>query len=381
MRLLYVDLVSGMSGDMMVGAFLDLGVPVSILNETLERLSLPLPKMRAEKKRIGVIEGTRVVFEGHAPRLEPEEMMRAVLRLDEERVRTDVVSMLEILFEHEALIHGRRDIHLHELSDTLIDFVAVAKAMSYLSIDEVYSGPIPFGYGTVKISHGEVPNPPPLTTRILTGFPIYFTHLPFELVTPTGATILKYYVRAMQCPSFLMQHCGIGFGSYHMERPDIVRLFLGERGVSEEVFVVETDLDDMEMEYVGAVADRLRKAGAKDVVYFPINTKKGRIGIRISIICAQEDLETILDLLFRETTTFGVRMRKENRKTLRREIVTVETPYGSVRVKVGYDTKGRVTKKHVEFDDVREIAEREGLPFQKILERVRQRVDVAFPSD
>jgi uncharacterized protein (TIGR00299 family) protein len=375
MRVLYIDPVSGISGDMMIAALLDLGVPVSILNETLERLPFRLPRIRAEKVRAGIIEGTRIRFEGESTSLGPQEMRQAICSLGEENVRKDALSMLDILLDCEAAIHGERDVHLHELSDTLIDLVAVAKAMSYLSIDEVYSGPVPFGSGIIKISHGELPNPPPLTIRILTGFPVYFTGLPFELVTPTGATILRHYVNLKECPPFVIESQGIGFGNYEMERPDILRIFMGHRGPSEEIFVVETDIDDMQMEYVGAVVERIRKVGPKEVVYFPVLMKKGRIGVRISVLCDEESLDRVVDLLLSETTTFGVRMRRENRRTLRREIRTLDTPYGTIRVKVGYDQKGRMVKRHVEFDDVKELAEQEGLPFSKLLDEIRSKVD------
>jgi hypothetical protein len=294
----------------------------------------------------------------------------------EERVRRDAKGILDIIIDAEAAVHGttREDVHFHELAsiDTLIDVVSVARAVAYFDPEKIFSGPIPHGRGFIRTPHGILPNPPPATAEITQGVPVILRDEELELTTPTGAAIIKYYTKDSHGrPSFSPHATWCGFGSRQEgEKPNMARVFVGatqEDEGREEVWLVEADIDDAEMEYVGAVADLIRAAGALDVLYYPVYMKKGRVGLRLSVISSDELLESLLDLIFRETTTFGVRFRREQRQTLSRQEIVKETSFGPLRVKQGFDSKGNLLKSHIEFEDVRQIAESRGIPYRIVL--------------
>jgi uncharacterized protein (DUF111 family) len=215
--------------------------------------------------------------------------------------------------------------------------------------------------------------------EILTGYNLLFLDIPLELTTPTGAAIVRYYVKDMHgAPSFTMAKIGHGLGSYESEIPDALRIFIGtseDPSHEEEVWLLEVDLDDMDMEYLGAVAERIRGKGALDVLYFPVYMKKGRIGVRLSITAPIESLQRLIDTVLSETTTFGVRMQKFQRRVLRREEKIIDTSYGPVRIKAGYDREGHLIKTHIEFDDVKRIADENGLAYRSAQEIIRRELD------
>ncbi|OPY73046.1 MAG: hypothetical protein A4E62_00660 [Syntrophorhabdus sp. PtaU1.Bin002] len=383
MNILYIDPIFGISGDMMISAFLDAGMPFDELDKFLKALPVNLPSIEAVRKQHGIIEGTHLDIAHSDVHLSVTEMERLIGDLSiEPTIKTDAMAMLRILVEAEAKVHGvpRNQVHFHELShvDTLIDLLSVARGMHYFGIEKVYCGPIPMGRGTIRTSHGVLPNPPPATVEILSGYKLLFFNEPVELTTPTGATIIRHYVKdKAPAPAFTIQGIGYGVGSYESDKPDILRIFVGhsdDPSHEEEVWLVEVDLDDMQMEYVGAVADRIRQAGALDVLYFPVYMKKGRIGTRISVTAPIATLQQLIDTVFAETTTFGVRLRREQRHVLRREEKNIQTSWGPVRLKNGYDRKGNLIKTHIEFDDVKNIADREQIPYYKVLEALKTAV-------
>ena len=381
MKILYIDPVFGVSGDMMISALIDAGCPFDLLDELFRQIPLPLPPITPETKTKGVVKGTYLRIGKTDLHLSISEMRRIIDNLrSEERVKRDALGMLGVLVAAEAKVHtvSEDEVHFHELShvDTLIDLIGTARAISYFNIDKVYCGPIPQGRGFVRCSHGVLPNPPPVTVEILKGFPVVFFDRELELTTPTGAAILKHYVAPEgKLRSFSTLATGSGFGTYESDVPNIVRLFIGEEQTpssDEEVWVVETDMDDCEMEYMGAVADRLRAEGALDVLYFPVHMKKGRIGIRLCATAAEETLERLVQTVFSETTTFGMRLRKEKRRVLNREETVRETSFGPIRVKKGSDEKGNLVKTHIEYEDVRRIADEHQMPYRVLLEALKK---------
>ena len=383
MRILYIDPIFGISGDMMIGAFLSAGLPLEEMSALLKNVPLQLPAITPVAQAQGVIDGIHLNIEDSDLHLSIAEMEGVIAGLDiEEKIKRDAQGMLDIILNAESKIHsiGRDELHLHELShvDTLIDLLCVAKGMDYFKIDRIYCGPVPCGRGTIKTAHGTIPNPPPVTLEILSGYPIVFYDEPLELTTPTGATIVRHYVKDTKtAPPFVIEKTGYGVGTYKTTRPDALRIFIGvsdEPAYDEEVWVIECDLDDMEMEYVGAVADRIRNSGARDVLYFPVFMKKGRPGIRLSITVSPDTLERIIAMIFQETTTFGMRLKKEGRRVLKREEKSIETSYGPVRVKNGYDAKGTCIKTHIEFEDIRTIADEKGLPYRMVLEAIKTEI-------
>ncbi|MGD0233997.1 MAG: nickel pincer cofactor biosynthesis protein LarC [Syntrophorhabdales bacterium] len=381
MTLLYIDPVFGISGDMTISALLDAGCPLAVLTEVLEQLPISLPSLLPEKRKHGVVDGTYLSIgpsDVHLSIRQMEEMIRG-LKV-EDQVREDALGILGIIVKAEAKVHGvePEKVHFHELAhvDTLIDLVCTAKAVAYFGIDEVYCGPIPQGRGFVRTSHGLLPNPPPVTVEILSGLPLVFFEQELELTTPTGAAIVKYYVKNPAArPPFSLRKSGVGFGTYQTDTPNVVRVFIGEAErpePHEEVWVIETDTDDAEMEYMGAVAERIRMAGALDVLYFPVHMKKGRVGLRLAVVTSAACLETVIDSVLKETTTFGLRLRRELRRVLQRKEVVHETSFGPVKVKEGYDRSGALIKTHIEFEDVKKIADAKGLSYRLILESLKK---------
>ncbi|OPY64831.1 MAG: hypothetical protein A4E63_03258 [Syntrophorhabdus sp. PtaU1.Bin050] len=380
MNILYIDPIFGISGDMMISAFLDAGMPFDEFDKFLKALPVDMPSIEAVRKQHGIIEGTHLNIAHSEVHLSIIEMERLIGGLSiEPTIKTDAMAMLRILVEAEAKVHGvpRNQVHFHELShiDTLIDLLSVAWGVHYFGIEKVYCGPIPMGRGTIRTSHGVLPNPPPATVEILSGYKLLFFDEPVELTTPTGAAIVRHYAKdRTQAPAFAIKSIGYGMGSYDSEKPDVLRIFVGhsdDPSHEEEVWLVEVDIDDMQMEYVGAVVDRIRQAGALDVLYFPVYMKKGRIGTRLSITAPIATLQQLIDAVFAETTTFGVRLRREQRRVLRREEKSIQTSWGPVRLKNGYDRKSNLIKTHIEFDDVKDIADREQIPYHKVLEAVK----------
>jgi len=384
MNILFIDPIFGISGDMMISAFLDAGMPFEELDSLLKRIPVDMPSMKPVRKKQGIIEGTHLKIADSKTHLSVAQMERLIEDMNTEpRIKDDAKGMLNVLVAAEAKVHGvpRDEVHFHELShiDTLIDVVSVAKGMHYFGIEKIYCGPVPMGRGTIRISHGVVPNPPPATVEILTGYNLLFLDIPLELTTPTGAAIVRYYVKDMHgAPSFTMAKIGHGLGSYESETPDALRIFIGTSenpSHEEEVWLLEVDLDDMDMEYLGAVAERIRGKGALDVLYFPVYMKKGRIGVRLSITAPIESVQGLIDAVLSETTTFGVRMQKFQRRVLRREENIIDTPYGPVRIKAGYDREGHLIKTHIEFDDVKRIADENGLTYRSAQKIIRRELD------
>ena len=381
MNILYIDPVFGISGDMMISALIDAGLPFKELDALIKKMPLSMPGIIPERKTHGIIKGTYLNIEHSPTHLTIRQMEEIIEKMEvEAKIKQDARAMLEIILNAEADVHGtsRDELHLHELShiDTLIDLFGVAKGMHYFNIDRVFCGPIPHGRGTIKTSHGIIPNPPPVTLKILSGFNTCFIDEPLELTTPTGATIVQHYVKDknIQPPAFKIEKIGYGVGTYKTDRPDVLRIFIGdaeEVALDEDVWVIETDMDDMEMEYIGAVADRIRSRGALDVIYFPVYMKKGRLGIRLSITAKADMLHRMMEMLFAETTTFGLRLRREQRNVLKRKEKIIETSYGNVRVKYGYDSNGNLIKTHIEFEDVKQISEEKALSFRAVLEALK----------
>jgi pyridinium-3,5-bisthiocarboxylic acid mononucleotide nickel chelatase len=392
MNILYLDPILGISGDMTISALIDAGCPFSVLDDLLRRLPLDLPSIEPEKKRKGAIEGTYLHIGHSHGHLAVSEMREMMANLDtEERVKKDALGILEVLVDAEAKAHGvpREEVHFHELShvDTIIDVLCVARAVAYFDIDRVLSGPIPVGRGLIKTAHGIMPNPPPATTELLDGFDVAFLDEEKELTTPTGAAIVRYYVKSRAKIPFRVKSHGYGFGTFETEKPNVLRVFVGEAAaadavanadasaagaVDQEVWVIEADLDDMETEYLGAVAERMRASGALDVLYFPVQMKKGRPGVRLSIVTHAQSLRPLIDTVLRETTTFGLRFRQEYRCVLDRTEETRETSFGPVRVKTGFDKSGNKLKSHVEFEEVRRIADERGMAYRTLLDALKK---------
>lgn len=385
MKVLYIDPVFGISGDMMISALIHAGLPFDKLLDFLGKLPVCVPTISPVRKKQGIIEGIHLNIEDSDVYLSPRQMEDMISALDaEEKIKEDACGMLNIILDAESRIHEVpiNEVHLHELShiDTLIDILSVAFGMHFFNVEKVFCGHIPHGRGTIKTSHGIIPNPPPVTLEILSGFNMIFLDEPLELTTPTGAAIIRHYVKTDSIPPpFVIEKTGYGIGGYTTDKPDMMRIFIGKNEAlswDEDVWVIETDIDDMEMEYLGAVSDKIRGIGALDVLYFPVYMKKGRIGVRLSVTTTEDTLNHALEILFAETTTFGVRLRKEKRQTLKRQMQTIMTSYGQVSIKKGFDKNGNYLKSHIEFEDVKRLSVEKNIPLRVLLDKLKKEIDI-----
>jgi hypothetical protein len=382
MKILYLDPVLGISGDKTVSALIDAGCPQSVLTDLLEGLPVKLPSLATEKRRQGALAGTYLKVGPSDLHLSVRQMEEMIGDLKtEDRVKEDTRGMLDVIVSAESKVHAvpKEEIHFHELShiDTLIDLLCVARAVAYFSIDRVLCGPVAHGRGFIKTAHGVMPNPPPATTELLMGFPAVFLDEELELTTPTGAAIVRHYVKGQAKEAFTISGQGCGFGTFETARPNVLRAFIGESSdafvdVDEVVWMMEADMDDMETEYLGAAADRIRRAGALDVLYFPVQMKKGRSGVRLSIIAPESRIGDLTEEVFRETSTFGIRLRSEWRCVLARKEEVRPTRFGPVKVKKGFDRSGRLVKTHIEFEEVKRIADEQGIPYRSLLENLKK---------
>jgi pyridinium-3,5-bisthiocarboxylic acid mononucleotide nickel chelatase len=380
MNIIYFDPVMGISGDMAISALVDAGCPIEVIMELLGKLPVEMPSITAEKKRQGAVSGTYLrIGESHS-HFSIGEMVKLINGLDaEERVKRDALSILDIIASAESKAHGvpKEDVHFHELShiDTIIDILSVAQAMAYFRVDKVMSGPAPHGRGLISTAHGMMPNPPPATAEIMTGFPVVFFDEDGELTTPTGAAILKHYVKDHVRLPFTIKSFGYGFGTREKSKPNVLRVFVGETEnvpADQEAWVIEADMDDAEMEYMAVVIERLLKAGAYDALFFPVQMKKGRSGLRLTVTTSLSALRLLTEKILSETSTFGVRFRPEFRRVLARKEEQRQTTFGPVRVKTGYNSSGEVLKTHIEFDDVVKIADERGLSYRELLDALKK---------
>ena len=278
------------------------------------------------------------------------------------------------LAEVEAGIHQVpvEDVHLHEVGavDSIVDVVAAVSALEWLSPDRVVASPLNVGSGTVRCEHGELPVPAPATAELLVGVPVYAKGPPAELVTPTGALIVTEYADAYgPAPPMRIERIGYGAGDRNPAgRPNVLRALVGEgsaTGTLERVVVLECQIDDMNPQLYGALMDRLAAAGALDVYYAPIQMKKNRPGTLVTVVGSPGRRAVLTDVLFRESTTIGVRVTETERERLDRESVAVETPVGCIRIKVAR-RGGAIRNAAPEFEDCARLAAERGISIKEV---------------
>jgi len=255
--------------------------------------------------------------------------------------------------------------------------VGAVAGLFLLKIDRVVASPIHVGAGTVKTAHGVFPVPAPATAILLTGCPIYSTGIQGELTTPTGAAIISSLAASFApLPPMKIESIGMGAGDAKRERPNLLRLFVGE-GIDaceeDEIVQIETNIDDMNPQIYEHVFDVLLTAGALDVFLTPIIMKRGRPAILLTVLAHTHQLETVTDVIFRETTTLGVRIHKMERRKLSRRLTKHKTPYGPVLVKEAIQ-KGRVIRKRPEFKEVQQLSKKEGRPLREVLDEIERLV-------
>jgi hypothetical protein len=377
-RLLYFDCASGAAGDMLLGAAVDLGLPLERLRDELARLPLAGYRLEAERVSRCGLAATRVHVATDAAPTKHRHLRHVLEILDRSTLPAGVRDKAEALFrrlaEAEAAVHGTsvESVHFHEVGavDSIVDIVGGVIALGSLGASRYAASPLNVGTGTVTMSHGTFPVPPPATARLVAGVPVYGAG-EGELLTPTGALLVTAYATEYgPLPPMRIAGVGHGAGSRDTEgRPNVVRLIAGEDDAAvagERVLVLETELDDAAPQLLGPLLERLLGAGALDAFFTPVQMKKGRPGVLVTVLAPPERREAVEELLFRETTTLGVRRQEWDRSVLDRESVSVNTPYGAVRVKLGL-RGGVVYNAWPEFEDCQRLASEAGVAVKEVL--------------
>ncbi|MDH4100750.1 MAG: nickel pincer cofactor biosynthesis protein LarC, partial [Nitrospirota bacterium] len=290
-------------------------------------------------------------------------------------VKSRSIAAFTRLAEAEAAVHGISvdEVHFHEVGavDAIIDIVGGILGMEMLGVERVYASAVNLGSGTVTCEHGVLPVPAPATVELLKGWPVYSSDIKKELTTPTGALLLTALASASgPMPVMRMAATGYGAGGDMPGRPNCLRLIVGDTSSTEEqdeVMVLDTDIDDMNPQVYGYLIERLLEAGALDARLTPVYMKKGRPGITVTVLCEPGLQQKLEEIIFAETTTLGVRSWRASRSKLRRESKEVETPWGTVRVKLAFRADGQVTAQP-EYDDCRRLAEEHGVPLRRVME-------------
>jgi uncharacterized protein (TIGR00299 family) protein len=382
-RWAYFDCFAGISGDMTLGAMLDAGLDQAALEDVLRRLDLPGFRLETTRVSKEHLTGLKVDFvvASHQPARNYSDIVALVKAAGLSAAVQDLsLHMFRMLAEVEARIHGQplEKVHFHELgaADTILDVVGAAFGVEALGITRTFVSPIPQGWGMIAGGHGHMPNPAPATIELLKGFTVYGTDLPGELVTPTGVVILKALgAESELCPSLRLEKVGYGAGSRNLPgHPNLVRLYLGEplppaAGLRERVLVLETHIDDMNPELYEPLMGSLFAAGALDVSMAPIQMKKNRPAVRLTVVAPPAARESLLERLFLDSTTLGVRVQEVERVAARRWQETIATPYGELLVKVmEYGGHRRVLP---EYEACRQLAEKSGLPLLEVYRLVK----------
>jgi len=381
LRIAYFDCFSGISGDMCLGALVSAGHDPATLVSLPERLGLEGVEVRVGQARRGPFEATRVEVEVAEARQPHRHMHHIEKILDAARiapeVRTRALEAFRRLAVAEAEVHGStpEKVHFHEVgaADALVDIVGTFEGLAALGIERCWSSVLRLGRGEVNSQHGLIPVPAPATTLLLRGVPVEITTVNFELVTPTGAALAVTAVADWGAPPpFRLERIGTGAGGRDLrERPNVLRMLVGEAEVARpgrrRVAVLETAVDDDQPQYVAALIPRLIEAGALDAMMVPTVMKKGRTGSWLVVVADPERAEGLAEVMMRESTTLGVRVREEERFELERRAAEVVTAFGPVALKVA-DLPGGGTRAVPEFESLRAVAERTGRPLREIAE-------------
>ncbi len=381
MKLAYFDCFSGISGDMTLGALVDAGCAVDHLRAELRGLQVPGWELSAEKVWKNGMAATYVKVKTEDQ--SKHRSLGAILEiLQKSELASQVCERAAAIFsklgEAESLVHDvpLEKIHFHEVGavDAIVDIVGSCIGFHALGIKKFACSALNVGGGAAKMAHGVLPVPAPATASLLQGKPTYSNGVQKELVTPTGAAIV-----ATLCDSFGPQPpmsvsaIGYGAGTADLEgQPNVVRIMIGETaeksvaGFDEEIAVIEANLDDMNPQIYGYFLEKALAAGALDVYTTPVQMKKNRPGTLLTVLCKPQDTNTLMSLIFAETTTFGARTYRAQRRTLPREFLSVATAFGDVRIKISR-VNGRIQHAAPEYDDCRKLAVEKNVPLQRVI--------------
>ncbi|MGC9505723.1 nickel pincer cofactor biosynthesis protein LarC [Baaleninema sp.] len=400
-KIAYFDCPTGIAGDMCLGALVDAGVPVDYLTEHLNRLGVEEDyRLRVERVRRNGISAMKAYVdlrdmteepptfdaekhhhhhhhhhsEGNRYLPEIEEMLQSADIPD--RARKWSLAVFRRLAAAEGAVHGVSldRVHFHEVgaTDAIVDIVGTCLGLDWLEIDRLYCSPLPTGGGTVKAAHGRIPIPAPAVLKLwqMRQVPVYGNGIDRELVTPTGAALTVTLAESFGVPpAMTLQQTGLGAGSQELAIPNLLRLWIGEDtqpSAIDRVCVLETQLDDISPQAIGYVFEQLFEIGALDVFTQPLGMKKNRPGILLTVICSPDKQTDCEAVLFRETTTLGIRHSFQERSILSREFRSIALFESEVRVKIARDAKGNVINVQPEYEDVAKLARKQEMSWQEV---------------
>ncbi|MBX7113895.1 MAG: nickel pincer cofactor biosynthesis protein LarC [Myxococcaceae bacterium] len=382
---LYLEPIGGIAGDMFLASALDLGVDAQALEAQLRRLNLPGWQLKVSKQKRHEITGTHLDVlidaepahahsHGHEHPHRSLKDIRGLIGASSlsPRVKEDALRVFQVIGEAEAKIHGVPvdTVSFHEVGaiDSIVDICGAAVVLELLGYPAVYASPPPLGSGTTRIAHGVVPVPVPATLEILKGTPVRFEGLG-ELTTPTGAGLLKAFAHMKAPPPLTVERIGYGVGTKDFaDRANVLRACLGQAAVTANALcVLEANVDDCSPQLLAMAMESALQAGALDVWVTPVTMKKGRPGHLFGALVPVQRREAITLQLFKETTTLGIRSHAVERTALARTYETVSTPWGPVRLKIGFSEKGGELNVHPEFDDCRALAEAHGVAVKEVM--------------
>jgi uncharacterized protein (TIGR00299 family) protein len=389
-RILYYDCFAGISGDMNLGALVDLGVDAAYLERELGKLNIEGFRLEVEPGMRKGISGTKVTVVVDHPENEKHRHLSHIEALINnsslsDRIKKKSLAIFDLVAEAEAKVHNisKQQVHFHEVGalDSIADIVGAAICQEYLEVDEIQASPVQLGGGFVKCAHGMMPVPAPATAEIVADIPVKTGLVEYEATTPTGAAILAATVDRFESRMELVVHkTGYGIGQRDGEIPNVLRVYLaeGSKRVTEDVeeeeaVMLECNLDDMNPERYTHVMDLLFEAGAADVFIIPIVMKKSRPGHMLSVLCNSDSVDKMKEILFTETSSIGLREHTLRKSMLRREMVMVSTKYGEIEVKRSF-FNGRVVNEKPEFEQCRKLAREHGVTLEEISTEVTKKL-------
>ena len=382
-RVIYFDCFSGISGDMILGSLVDLGVDIKLIRKELKKINLKGYKLTSHQVKRNGIMGTKVnvVID---PSIQKRNQARSFTDIKKlivksslsENVKTDSIEIFRRIGTVEAKIHGTSldKIHFHEIGaiDSIVDIVGGAICMSLLNIDIVFSSALNTGEGLINCEHGTIPIPAPATLKLLEGIPCYSSGTKNELTTPTGAAFIGYYGSKFgSLPKMNIMKSGYGAGSHEIkEIPNLLRVVLGEVLIPSKIItmkVIETNIDDMNPEFYDHIMSQLLIAGAADVFLTAVHMKKNRPGTLLTTVVSNDKFHSVVQIILEETSTFGIRHYDVVRTELKRENKLIKTPFGKVRIKIGTFAGSRLTVSP-EYEDCKKLALKKGIPVKRVYE-------------
>ena len=380
MNIAYFDCFSGVSGDMALGALIDLGVPIEALTAGMKQLPLDNWSIETRRERRGAIEGMRVIISAGE---QPHRTFSDIQTIFNEsgldpRVREKSLAIFERIADAEGHVHGvpSHHVHFHEVGavDSILDIAGVAFCLEYLKVEKIYSSPVPLGRGFVKTEHGTIPLPAPATSILLSGVPVYGLPVEREFVTPTGAAIIATLAEAYgPIPKMTLLKTGYGAGTNPAgDPPNLLRIWLGQEKapfIERDLIIIEANIDDMNPEFYNYVSGKLFALGALDVSLIAVQMKKNRLGVLLRVLIEPSMETAAAEMIFSETSTLGIRVQDVKRIEIPREEKTVSTVFGQCKVKLAHLPNGS-ERLIPEYEECRRIAEETGTPLPDVYSRI-----------